>query len=138
MAYDIALLARSPSLCCLPQDQANLVLAARLWVTMRKRGLDPSPAMTQRFGSSEAAWRFWLLMEETGTAWPEPFLVSPPCCRRLTHDEATLVEMAVHAAAGARAEALRLLGDMMPVESADRLHASALRFLAALEQPADL
>ena len=132
MAYDLAALTRSLALDSLPQEQAGLLLTARLWVLMRKRGLDPAVTMAERLGSPEAAWRLWLLMEEVGTAWPDPFLVSPPCCRRLSHDERVLLDMLSLAGSGERLPFLRLLQEMIPVETADRLHTSAVAFLAAL------
>lgn len=136
MGLDIAALARMPMLASLDEEEARLLQAARLWVGLRKQGIDPGPAMTARLGSKAAAWKFWLLMEEVGTAWPDPFLLSPPCCGRLTGDEATLCQMLHAAAAGDRAAFLRLLEELLPIEFSDRLYSSACSLISSLAQPA--
>ena len=136
MGYDLARLGEARTIEQLDEWQAGLVVTARMWVVMRKRGVDPAEAMGQRLGSSAAAWHFWLLMEEVGTAWPDPFLVSPPCCRTLNHDEALLVDMIGDAAGGERMAFLTRLRDMLPVELADRLFTTTRSFLTALTQPA--
>lgn len=136
MAWDIMKLAATPCLGRLAEGQASLVVSARLWVALRKSGQDPAPAMTQRLGAADAAWRFWLLMEEVGTAWPDPFLVSPPCCRRLNFDEAVLLDMVHHAARRDRIGFIRLVEDMLAVEIAERLYRATRAFVAALPQPA--
>lgn len=135
MAFDISLLARQPMLAEVDQREARLVVTSRLWVSMRKRGLDPTATIEQRLGSEMAACRFWLLMEEVGAAWPEPFIVSPPCCGRMSSDEASLLAVLNHADGGRRLECLAMLRDMIPLELADRLYATARNFLDALPQP---
>lgn len=120
----------------LGEVEAALIVTARLWVALRKRELDPGPAMQARLGSDRAAWQLWLLMEEVGTAWPDPFMVSPPCCRAMSFDEVTLLAMLRHAHRGERAEFGRLLGEMLPQEICERLFTSAAVLMAVLPEPA--
>lgn len=120
----------------LGETEAALIVTARLWVAMRKREIDPGPAMQARLGSERAAWQLWLVMEEVGTAWPDPFMVSPPCCRQMSFDEMTLLAMLRHARLGERAEFGRLLGEMLPQEICERLYTSATALTAVLPEPA--
>lgn len=137
MAYEISRLAATPSLGGLSDGQASLIVTARWWVTLRKRGQDPACTMAERLGSEAAAWQFWLLMEEVGAAWPDPFMVSPPCCRRLSFDEALLLDMLGEASRENRPAFFALVGEMLSLDIAERLYRSARAFLAALPQPAD-
>ncbi len=132
MVLDLAHLLEPQSLNRLEEGEARLVIAARLWVGLRKRGADPNPAIALRLGSDAAAWRFWLLMEEVGTAWPEPFLVSPPCCSRMTMDEAALCDMLRAAGEANKAGFVQLLEDLLPLELAERLYNSAGAFLDSM------
>ena len=133
--FDIQRLARQPSLAEAPTCDARLIVTARLWVTLRKRGFDPDIMTAQRLGTAEAACRFWLLMEEVGAAWPEPFMVSPPCCGRMSTDEATLLTMIVQAGRNQRIEFIATLREMIPIESADRLYAATRSLLDAMPRP---
>jgi hypothetical protein len=135
MAFDFKSLLAQPVLTALTGGQSNIIVSARLWVAMRKRGGDPSPVMAQRLGSDSAAWQFWLLMEEVGTAWPDPFLVSPPCCGRMSHDEALLLDMLHHAAARDGAAFHNLLAEMLPMDHRERLYGTAGALVTALTQP---
>ena len=136
MAFNFSALLAQPGLGSLSEGQANIIVSARLWVALRKRGGDPTPLMAQRLGSDSAAWQFWLLMEEVGTAWPDPFLVSPPGCGRMSHDAGLLLDMLGHAAARDGAAFHGLLAEMLPMEHRERLYGTAGTFLTALAQPA--
>lgn len=120
----------------LSEAESALIVTARLWVALRKREIDPGPVMQTRLGSDRAAWQLWLLMEEVGTAWPDPFMVSPPCCRNLSFDEVTLLAMLRHARSGERAHFGRLLEEMLPDEICERLYTSAAALMAILPEPA--
>ncbi len=134
MAFNFSALLAQPVLGSLSEGQANIIVSARLWVAMRKRGGDPNLLMAQRLGSDSAAWQFWLLMEEVGTAWPDPFLVSPPCCGRMSHDESLLLDMLHHAAGRDGGAFHALLDEMLPMEHRERLYGTAGAFLTALTQ----
>lgn len=127
---------RIPTIDDLDEGDAALLVTARLWVALRKRDVDPSAAMTARLGSERGAWQLWLLLEEVGVAWPDPFMVSPPCCRRVSFDETTLLTMLGHARRGERPAFLRLLEEMLPADMCERLYGSAEALIAVLPEPA--
>jgi hypothetical protein len=114
-----------PDLAAVPAAQAQWIGAVRLWVMMCKLGQPPMQAVTERMGSARAAAHLHLLIEEIGAAWPDPFCVSPPCCRCLSHDEATLAAMIVIAGRGDRPGFDRLLEDLLPAEVRERLFLSS-------------
>ncbi len=70
-----------------------LVMATRIAVAYQRRGADPLPHLARRTGCAAAAAKLLHCIHVTGTAWPEPFCLSPPCCRSLSHDEATLAAL---------------------------------------------
>ena len=72
------------------------------------------------------------MLEEVGAAWPEPFCVSPPCCPRLSHDEALILDMVRAAGRGDRPGFDRLLSDLLPADARDPLFTSAALFASAL------
>jgi hypothetical protein len=72
----------------------RLVMATRLAVLCQRREVDPLPLLTQRVGCQRTAIGLMHLVAVTGSAWPEAFSLSPPCCRTLSHDEALLAAMA--------------------------------------------
>ncbi len=72
-------------------------MMTRIDVICRKRGIDPMAVLVQRLGSEARAKRARHLVDVVGAVWPEPFALSPPCCRHLSHDESllgTLIEAA--------------------------------------------
>lgn len=118
------LLARR-ELLALPAEERRIVQALRLWVTVRRSGRCGMQAVARTLGSLRAAAHFHLLLEEIGTAWPEPFAVSPPCCRCLSHDEALLSDMIRIGAAADLLAFDRLLGEMIGEDERERLFLSA-------------
>lgn len=137
MTTDLAVLTRTPCIGCLDEPHRAMIVTMRWWVSLRKRGCNPSTAIAERLGSEEAVVRFWLFMEAVGAAWPDPFIVSPPCCGRLSFDEATLVQMLGHIGRGDRCGLYRLLGEMLPIEQSERLYVATAALLDAVAQPAD-
>ena len=132
MAFDIDLLARSPDLRALPAWEARVAVTLRLWVVMNKLGRCPLQAMAEKLESHRAAAHLHLMLEEVGAAWPEPFCVSPPCCPRLSHDEALILDMVRAASRGDRPGFDRLLSDLLPADARDPLFTSAALFASAL------
>lgn len=135
MAFDIDLLTRTPDLRALPEGEARIATALRLWVVTAKLGRCPLAAMEERLGSPRAAAGLYVLLETIGAAWAEPFCVSPPCCPRLSHDEALVLDMLRLAGRGDRAGFDRLLSDLFPGDLRDRLFGSATLFVSALRSP---
>ena len=118
-------LTRCPHLSELRKEHVPLLASLRMWAVMRKMSWCPMGAVAERLGSQRAAAHFHLMLEEIGAAWPEPFCVSPPCSPRLSHDEATFVEMIAVASRGNRPAFDRLLSDLLPADERERLFVSA-------------
>jgi len=118
-------LVRTPYLGEMAGREARLVGALRLWVVMNKLGRCPMQAVADRLGDARAAAHLHLMLEEIGAAWPDPFCVAPPCCRRLSHDEALVIDMLRFGAAEDRPGFDRLLAEMIPADMRERLYLSA-------------
>lgn len=118
------LLARTPTVAELTADQARLVGGLRLWLVANRSRRCPIAAAGARLGSLRAGAHVHLLLEEIGAAWPDPFAVSPPCCPRLSHDEALLTIMFDFAGRGDRPGFDRLLSDLLPGDARERLYLS--------------
>jgi hypothetical protein len=119
------LLVRAPHFRHMDGADIRLTAALRLWVVMTRLGRCPMLAVAGRLGSPGAAAHLQILIEEIGAAWPEPFCVAPPCCPRLSHDEALAVSMVRAAAAHDRPAFDRLLHEMLPADACDRLFQEA-------------
>lgn len=126
-------LARTPDLRTMPAAEARVVIALRLWIVMGKLGHCPLRAVGERLGCARAAAHLHLMMEEIGAAWPETFCAAPPCCPRLSHDEAAAIAMLRLGGLGDRPAFDRLLGEMLPGDARERLYLSAAVLSAALE-----
>lgn len=111
---------------------ARIAFSLRHWVIARKQGRCPIAGLAQRLGTAHAAAQMHILLEEVGCAWPEPFCVSPPCCPRLSHDEATLCRMLRYAHRADRAGFDAELRDLIPADTRQRLYASAEQFNAVV------
>jgi hypothetical protein len=121
----LQLLTRLPATADLEPRHRAFVAAVRLWALMRRMRWCPAQLVAEKLESARAAAHFQLMMEELGAAWPDPFCVSPPCSPRLSHDEATLVEMMAIAERGNRPAFDRLLADLIPGDERERLYLSA-------------
>ena len=132
MTFDIDLLTRTPDLRELDDGEARLTVTLRMWVIMNKLGRCPLQAMAERLGSGRAAAHLHLMLEEIGAAWPDPFCVSPPCCPRLSHDEALVLDMIRAARRQDRPSFDRLLSDLLPADAREPLFTSASLVGAAL------
>jgi hypothetical protein len=119
------LLLRTPDFREMDGADIRLTAALRLWVVMTRLGRCPMLAVAGRLASRGAAVHLHILLEAIGAAWPEPFCVAPPCCPRLSHDEALAVAMVRVAAAQDRPAFDRLLQEMLPAEARDRLFQEA-------------
>jgi hypothetical protein len=121
----VEMLVRTPDLRNMPARDARLASALRLWVVMNKLGRCPMRAVAERLGCERAAAHFHLMLEEVGAAWPDPFCVSPPCCPRLSHDEALVIDMVRLGGAADQPGFDRLLCDLIPADMRERLYLSA-------------
>ena len=125
-------LARTPELMTLPSAAARVVSALRHLVVASRAGRCPMSALSAKLGCVRGAAHLHLLLEEIGAAWPDPFAVSPPCCARLSHDEALVADMLALAERGKRPGFDRLLADLLPAETRERLFHSASVLLRVL------
>lgn len=130
--FDLEAFTRTPRLDAMPATEARLAMAVRLFVVMRTLNRDPTDIVAERLGSATVARRLALVMDQISAAWTEPFRVNPPCCPRLSHDEALLMDMIGHAAAHDRAGFDALLAEMIPADQRERLHSGCWRLAAAL------
>ena len=112
----------------LSAEGARVIMALRLKIVCDKRGLDPIPPLTARMGGITGALRMILVTALVAALWPDPFALSPPCCRMLSHDEAMLGTLAEAAYTGDRARFDAESADMLNEEARDQLW----RDLAAL------
>src|SRR3546814_18496142 len=69
------------------------------------------PELERRWCNILAARRYRLVVEAIGHVWPEPFAVAPPCCPRVSFDEALLA-----AIVGAAARRDRVQFDWLTAE----------------------
>jgi hypothetical protein len=118
------LFAPPPLLADLENEEAAIVSATRRWVRARGSGC-PLAAASAVLGSRSAASALHLVLATMGAAWPEPFAVAPPCCARLTHDEATLVAMVLASRRHTRPVFDALLCEMLDQDARDRLFGAA-------------
>ncbi len=116
----------------LPLLSMHVIMAMRLCVTCATADRDPGAALEQRFASALAARRFQVLVVAIDQAWPEPFMISRPCCALLTPDEAMIGEMTVTAACANRAAFDTVARDMLSSEARDQLYIRFSAFLRAM------
>lgn len=120
------LFAPPPRLANLQGGEAAIVAGTRQWVSARRSGRScPLQAAGHMLGSVEAAGALHILLATVGAAWPDPFAVAPPCCARLTHDEATLVGMVLASRRHGRPVFDALLCEMLASDERDRLFMAA-------------
>lgn len=129
MPFDIDLIAQMPDLRTMPSAQARIAVATRVAVVFAKLERDPRPELELRLGSGDAAIRFLDLVEEIGTAWPEPVYVNAPCCPRLSYDEMMVLDLITAAVRFDRETFDAILRDMLPAQRRDRLYAVSERFV---------
>ncbi len=99
-------------------EAAQAVLALRYCILCRRSERDPMPNSRRRWGNILAARRYRLVVEAIGHIWPEPFAVAPPCCPRVSFDEALLA-----AVVGAPPRGDRVRFDWLTAEDARRRRA---------------
>lgn len=109
-------------------EQAGLIAAARRWVmAQRHERRCPLEAAATQLGCLQAAKALHLLLAQIGAAWPDPVAIAPPCCARLTHDEATILGLILAARHHGRPVFDALLCEMVGADARDRLFHAARR-----------
>jgi len=117
----LAALFEAPLLADFPAGAARLVAALRRWAYAAEAGVWPVAALQTELGCPAAAAHVQLLVQELAVAWPDPFCLAPPCCRRASHDEALLAGMLGRAAAGDQPGFDRLCADLLGGDARERL-----------------
>ncbi len=115
----------------LPVDAAQAVLALRYCILCRKSDRDPMPELERRWGNILAARRYRLVVEAIGHVWPDPFAVAPPCCPRLSFDEALLGDIVISAGHGDRVHFDYLTAEMLGSDARAMLFAALENFVRA-------
>ena len=112
-------------------DAAQAVLALRYCILCRRAERDPMPELERRWGHILAARRFRLVVEAIGHVWPDPFAVAPPCCPRVSFDEALLAAMVGAVDRGNRAQFDWLTAEMLGGDARAMLFVALENFLRA-------
>jgi hypothetical protein len=105
----------------MPDVAIRILQSARIAILTQRRGGEPLASLTSRLRNTDHARRMLHLITLAGAIWPEPFMLSPPCCGRLTPDEALLGELAVHANHGDRPAFDRAGRDLISEDGRDQL-----------------
>ncbi len=124
-----SLLSEQPLVRDLNHLAAQTVLALRYAILCRKTGHDPVPDLSRRWGSPMAARRFHVLIEAIGHIWPDPFAIAPPCCSRVSFDEALLASLVSATYFGDRFSFDRMSAEMLNPDERDMLFACMQNFL---------
>lgn len=121
-------LAHRPLLTSLDRPGQRLIDALRMTVLARRRQVDAAALLRERLECPAAARHALYIVTIAGDVWPERFVLSPPCCRCLSYDEALLGTLADHAAHGNRPDFDRDAGDLLSEDSRDQLWRALIRW----------
>ncbi|WOE76385.1 hypothetical protein [Alterisphingorhabdus coralli] len=83
--------------------ERRIMLAFRFSVMAGKRNQDVVSALRTRTGSLETAVQLSRMVKRLAERWEGPFMISPPCCQRMTPDEKLVADMLRSAMANDRA-----------------------------------
>lgn len=114
-----------PRLADLLPEEAAVVFATRTWVAARRQGTCPLQAAAAQIGDLQAARALHVLLVYVGASWPDPVAIAPPCCGRLTHDEASLLGLVIAAHRHRRPVFDALTCEMLDQSARDRLFDAA-------------
>lgn len=112
-------------------DAARAVLALRYCILCRRGERDPMPELERRWGNMRAARRYRIVVEAIGHVWPAPFAVAPPCCPRVSFDEALLADMVIAADRRDRARFDFLTAEMLGGDAREMLFTALENFARA-------
>ena len=132
MPFRFADLAATPLIAALKEGEACLVRAVRTWVVLNKLEQPYGGPVADLLRSRAAAVGLDLLMMRVGVAWTEAFTVNPPCCPRMTHDEALVLGLVQSAANGNRPGFDRQLSEMLASDARESLYNAACHLAEAL------
>lgn len=132
MPFSLADLTATPLVAALKDGEARFVRAVRSWVVLNKLEQPYGAPVADLLGSRAAAVELDLLMMRVGVAWTEAFTVNPPCCPRMTHDEALMLGLVRAAAAGDRPGFDGQLAEMLGADARESLYHAACHLAEAL------
>ena len=112
-------------------EAAQAVLALRYCILCRRGERDPMPELERRWGNILTARRYRLVVEAIGHIWPDPFAVAPPCCPRVSFDEALLANIVIAAGHGDRVQFDYLTGEMLGSDARAMLFTALENFVRA-------
>jgi len=112
-------------------EAAQAVLALRYSILCRRSDRDPMPELERRWGNILAARRFRLVVEAIAHVWPDPFAVAPPCCPRLSFDEALLAAIVGAASRNDRVDFDWRTAEMLGSDAREMLFAALENFIRA-------
>ncbi|MFZ5726839.1 MAG: addiction module antidote protein [Pseudomonadota bacterium] len=124
-------LSEQPLVRDLSVEAAQAVLALRYSILCRRSGHDPMPELERRWGNILAARRFRLVVEAIAHVWPDPFAVAPPCCPRLSFDEALLAAIVGAASRRDRVDFDWRTAEMLGSDAREMLFAALENFIRA-------
>ena len=130
----IAALARPADVRALPLPAMHLVMAMRLSALFELAGREPIVELASRFASVTMAEQVLALTRLIDRSWPHAFVVSPPCCLRLSPDERTLANIARAAIGGDRAAFRREVDGFVRPAWHDPVYEQLAMTIAALYQ----
>lgn len=133
MAQDLNALFRFKDLRSYPLTGMHMIMGTRLCILFGQAGRDPTPDLAVRLRSMEAARRVARLVRSIQEAWPDAFLVHPPCCMTLSPDEALLGDLVVAATRGDEDSAVVLMRDVFPAETVRHLFLETVAAAAAIQ-----
>ncbi|MCB2079473.1 MAG: hypothetical protein KDE55_17475 [Novosphingobium sp.] len=125
MALDLAALTSTPDIRCIPHVQARLVCAWRYVHIARRCGNYSHHHLLRYLCSIEAIKPFHVFSDTIGRAWPEPFVLNPPCQPLCSYDEMLMLDLTTAAAKDDRKAFDAFIVDMVPEKPRDAIWHSA-------------
>ncbi len=127
----IKLVSGARDLRALPLAALHAVMAIRLCVISHHVDRDPAGDLIERFGNMQAAKKFLVLYEVIGNAWPDPFIVSRPCCYNMSFDECLFADIVIAGNANNRPTFDSLTHEMLNSDARNTVFAALTAFQRA-------
>ncbi len=136
MPFDMNSLLKPPDLHDLSPIQIRLIQGIRMCVACRNGPEDAAELLSVRFGSVTAAKAAQNVAARLGDAWPQPFEIMRPCCRRTTPDEVTAAQMLLSVQLGDRRAFGDACGELLADTHHDGIYDAMALFTGALRAAA--
>ena len=132
MAFDLDLLTSTPDIRTVAPVHARIVRALRYTHLSRRGRSFCCDDLAEQLGAPLAVHSFLVFLDEAGRAWPEPIVLNPPCCNRMSYDEMLLVDCATAAAKDDRASFDAFVRDMLDASRRQSVWNAARRLMARM------